>query len=99
MVVCDNPYIQAVTIRKQGCQIDCLIQTKMNSLVICEFKLSRRELNSSILSELKEKAGALSVPRGFGKAIALFHISGVPAKVAESSELYRIVDLRDWLEV
>jgi hypothetical protein len=95
IVVRDNPYIQVATGRRRGCQIDYLIQTKMNSLILCEFKFSKNELSSSVLGALKEKADALSAPRGFGKAIALFHIGGVSAKVEESPLLYRIVDLRD----
>ncbi|MBF8263847.1 MAG: ATPase [Parachlamydiales bacterium] len=97
-VIRDNPFIQTATSRKKGCQIDYLIQLKMNSLMICEFKFSKNELSSSIIAELKEKYETLSIPRGFGKAISLFHIGGVSSKVEESSFLYRVVDLRDLLE-
>ena len=96
-IICDNPFIQTSTTKKKGCQIDYLIQTKMNSLIICEFKFSKNELSSSILQELKEKSDTLAIPRGFGKALALFHIGGVSAKVEESPLLYRVVDLRDLL--
>lgn len=97
MIMRDNPFIQSSTTRQKGCQIDYLIQTKMNNLILCEFKFSRNELSSSILSELKEKCEALSVPRGLGKTVALFHIGGVSSKVEESPLLYRVVDLRDLL--
>lgn len=97
IIICDNPFLQTSTTRRKGCQIDYLIQTKMNSLIICEFKFSKNELSSSILSELKGKAEILSIPRGFGKSIALFHIGGVSPKVEESPLLYRVVDLRDLL--
>lgn len=93
----DNPYVQTPTTRRKGCQIDYIIQTKMNTIIICEFKLSKNELSSSILDELKEKADLLQVPKGFGKVIALFHIGGASAKVEESSLLYRVVDLREYL--
>ncbi len=98
LIVCDNPFIQTATSKRKGCQIDYLIQTKMNSLIICEFKFSKNELNSSILKELKEKSESLSIPRGFGKAIALFHIGGVSPKVEESPLLYRVIDLRTLLD-
>jgi AAA+ ATPase superfamily predicted ATPase len=97
LVICDNPFVQTPTTRRKGCQIDYLIQTKMNSLILCEFKFSKNELSSSVLQELKEKSAALSTPRGFGKAVALFHISGVSLKVEESPLLYRVIDLRDFL--
>lgn len=97
VVICDNPYIQTASSRNKGCQIDYLIQTKMNNLIICEFKFSKNEIGTSILSELKEKSESLSVPRGYGKAIALFHISGVSAAVEESPLFYKIVDISDTL--
>lgn len=97
IIIRDNPFVQTPTTRKHGCQIDYLIQTKMNTLIICEFKFSKNELSSSILTELKEKSEALSIPRGFGRALALFHIGGVSAKVEESPLLYRVIDLRDLL--
>ncbi len=98
LVICDNPFVQSPTTRKKGCQIDYLIQTRMNTLFLCEFKFSKNELSASVLNEVKEKRDALSIPRGFGIACALFHIGGVSAKIEESPLLYRIVDLRDWLE-
>lgn len=97
-VTCDNPFFQQPTTRKRGCQIDYLVQTKTNSLIICEFKFSKRELSSSVLSELKTKRDALVVPRGFGKAVALFHIGGVPETIEESPLFYRVIDLRDFFE-
>lgn len=89
--------MQKPTGRKKGCQIDYLIQTKLNSVIICEFKFRKEELTSSIIKEMQEKCDALSTPKGFGKAPALFHIGGVSPKVEESNYFYRIVDLRELL--
>lgn len=94
----DNPFMQKPTTRKKGCQIDYLIQLITNSVIICEFKFSRNEVSSSVLKDLQEKCDALSLPRGFGKAVALFHISGVSPKIETSNLLYRIVNLRELLE-
>jgi AAA+ ATPase superfamily predicted ATPase len=98
LVVRDNPFFQTATTRRHGCQIDYLIQTKMNNLIICEFKFSKNELNSSIIAEVEKKCEKLIAPKGFAKVAALFHIGGVSTKVAESPFFYRIVDLRDVLE-
>lgn len=97
-VIRDNPLVQKPTLRKKGCQIDYLIQTKTNSLIICEFKFSKNELPASCLDELERKRDALSTPKGFGKALALFHISGVPSRIEESERLYKVIDLRDWFD-
>ncbi|MBS0621895.1 MAG: AAA family ATPase [Verrucomicrobia bacterium] len=99
IVLCDNPFLQTPTTRRRGCQIDYLIQTQMNTLILCEFKFSKNELRSSILKELQEKKETLSVPRGFGKALALFHLGGVSPSIEESPLLYRVIDLREALEV
>jgi hypothetical protein len=98
-VVRDNPFFQASTTRKKGCQIDYLIQTRLNSLILCEFKLRKNELNSSIIKEMQEKCKALSVPKGFGIAPALFHIGGVSPAVEDSQFFYRLVDLREALAI
>jgi AAA+ ATPase superfamily predicted ATPase len=97
-LVCDNPFIQTPTTRRRGCQVDYLIQMRTNSLILCEFKFSKNELSASILNELKAKRDTLSVPRGFGKSLALFHIGGVSPKIEESPLLYRVIDLREVLE-
>ena len=95
IVICDNPYIQKKNSRQKGCQIDYLIQTKLNTLFLCEFKFKRHELPPSIIQEMKVKCNTLSVPRGLGTVPVLFHIGGISQKVEESSFFYRIVDLRD----
>ena len=97
-IVCDNPYMQSSTGRKKGCQIDYLIQTRFNSLLLCEFKFQRGELDSSITQEMQAKCAALHVPKGYGKAVALFHLGGVAPDVAMSPFFYRVLDLRFLLE-
>lgn len=98
IVICDNPYVQKKTSRQKGCQIDYLIQTRLNTLIICEFKFKRSELSPLVIQEMEKKCNALSVPRGFGKAPVLFHIGGVSQKVEESQFFYRIIDLKDMFE-
>lgn len=97
-VVRSGPYRQTRTTTQAGCQIDYLIQTKTNSLFICEFKFKRREISSDIIGEMQEKLSRLKTPKGFAKIAVLFHLSGVSASVATSPYFYRIVDLVDFLE-
>ena len=98
-VVCDNPFWQQPTDRKKGCQVDYLIQMKFQSVIVVEFKFRRNELSSSVITEIKEKCDALSVPRGFGKVPALFHVGGVSPKVEESTFFYKVIDLRVLLDL
>jgi AAA+ ATPase superfamily predicted ATPase len=97
-IVRSGPYRQTKTTTQQGCQIDYLIQTKTNGLFICEFKFKRREINSDIINECREKISRLKAPKGFARVPVLFHLSGVAASVGISSYFYRIVDIVDFLE-
>lgn len=97
-IVRNGPYRQTKTTTQQGCQIDYLIQTKTNSLFICEFKFKKREISSEIISDMQKKIAALKAPKGFAKVPVLFHLSGVSDVVATSSYFYRIIDIVDFLE-
>ncbi len=98
-IVADNPYIQHPTTRNRGCQVDYLIQTHMNNLFVSEFKFKRREIGSEILGEMKDKLDRLVIPHGFGLCPVLFHLSGVTDSVQEKRFFYRIIDIRDFLEI
>jgi AAA+ ATPase superfamily predicted ATPase len=97
-IVRQGPYRQTKTTTQQGCQIDYLVQTKTNSLFICEFKFKRREISGEIISEMQEKISRLKTPKGFAKVAVLFHLSGVASSVATSPYFYRIIDIVDFLE-
>jgi hypothetical protein len=97
-IVRSGPYRQTKTTNQQGCQIDYLVQTKTNSLFICEFKFKKREINSDIIAEMQDKISRLKTPKGFAKVAALYHLSGVAPTVAISPYFYRIVDIVDFLE-
>jgi AAA+ ATPase superfamily predicted ATPase len=97
-IVCQGPYRQTRTTTQQGCQIDYLVQTKTNSLFICEFNFKKREINSDIITEMQEKISRLKTPKGFAKVAVLFHLSGVASSVATNPYFYRIVDIADFLE-
>jgi len=94
----DNPYIQKSTKKHKGCQIDYLIQTYTNTLFICEFKIKRHQISPEIMDEMKEKIKRLDIPRGFGKAPVLVHMSDLAESIEESRYFYKTIDLRDWLE-
>lgn len=97
-IVRSGPYRQTKTTTQQGCQIDYLVQTKTNTLFVCEFKFKRREISSDIITEMQDKISRLKVPKGFAKVAVLFHVSGVAPLVATNPYFYRIVDIVDFLE-
>ena len=97
-IIADNPYVQRKTKTLKGCQIDYLIQTQSNMLIICEFKFNKRSLGAEIVDEMKEKVARLSAPRGFAKVPVLVHMGDVSEFLLEQRYFHRIIDLRDWLK-
>jgi AAA+ ATPase superfamily predicted ATPase len=97
-IVRSGPYRQTKTATQQGCQIDYLIQTKTNSLLVCEFKFKKRKISGEIISEMQDKISRLKTTKGFAKVAVLFHLSGVASSVAINPYFYRIVDIVDFLE-
>jgi hypothetical protein len=69
-IVSDNPYFQRKTEKQKGCQIDYLIQTRYNTLFVCEIKFSKNEFDISIINEMKEKLSRAYPSTGF--VVSLF---------------------------
>ena len=47
--------------RHKGCQIDYLIQTKYNSLDLCEIKFSKGKIGMDVVKEVQEKILRLGI--------------------------------------
>ena len=94
-IVTDNPYIQQATSRVKGCQIDYLIQTRSNTLFICEIKMRRQEVGTEVIDEMKAKINALSLPKGFGISPVLFHLGPLSRALAESKYFFRTIDISE----
>ena len=95
--VFDNPYFQTQSVKYKGCQIDYLIQTRTNTVYVCEFKFRRKELDVEIIEEVREKIDRITLPKGFAAVPVLFHIGGVSDRVLDNRFFYRIIDLTDLL--
>lgn len=96
-IVRDNPYIQRQTKQHKGCQIDYLIQTKSNNLILCEFKFQTSNITTSIIDEMVQKVKRLSVPRGFGVSSVLIHMGPVSESVYLKDYFLKIVDVEELL--
>ena len=64
-VTYDNPFFQRHTQSQAGCQIDYLIQTRFNTLYVCEVKFSTKPIGAQVIKEVKEKIENLSHPKTF----------------------------------
>ena len=58
-VISASPYFQRATLRRKGCQVDLLIQTR-HSIWVCEIKCCRK-IGMEIIHEMKKKVQALKV--------------------------------------
>ena len=87
-----GPFFQRATKRQKGCQIDLMIQTKHNTLYVCEIKFSTSEVKSSCVEEMEKKIENLSAPKGFSIRPVLIHVNGVSQAVKESGIFNDIVD-------
>jgi AAA+ ATPase superfamily predicted ATPase len=88
----DNPYFQRATKAKPGVQIDYLIQTRFNTLYLCEIKFHRDPIGLEIIEEMEKKIKALQLPRGFSVRPVLIHVNGVKDNVAEREFFSHILD-------
>lgn len=96
-IVMAGPFFQRATKRNKGCQIDLLIQTRYNTLYVCEIKFSMSEIRSSVIEETKEKIKHLSCPRGYSIRPILIHVNGVCHGIKESELFTHIVDFSEFL--
>lgn len=92
-IVIDNPYIQHPSQRIKGCQIDYLIQTRSNTLFICEIKMRRKELGLEVIESLKTKIDLLSTPKGLGISPVLLHLGPISDALLDSRYFFRIIDI------
>lgn len=97
-MIWDNPVFQRKTSKQAGCQVDYLIQTKYNTLYLCEIKFSLSVIPYSIIEEVQEKIKRLSKPKGFSVRPVLIHVNGVSPQVIEADYFSKILDFNDFLK-
>lgn len=94
----DNPYFQRATKKRAGVQIDYLIQTRFNTLYVCEMKFCRDRIGLEIVEEMRQKIKALSCPRGYSVRPVLIHVNGVTEQLEEQDFFSHIIDFSKLLE-
>ncbi|MBF0359368.1 MAG: ATPase [Oligoflexia bacterium] len=97
-VICASPYFQRKTSRQSGCQIDYMIQTKHDTIYICEIKFSRQMISKEIVTEIKEKISKLNLPKFISRRPILIHVNGVKEEVLDSDYFSKIIDFSSFLD-
>jgi AAA+ ATPase superfamily predicted ATPase len=95
-VVIDNPFFQRKTSRHPGCQVDYLIQTRWNSLFICEIKFAKKNIKKTIIKQVQDKIDALNIPKGYSCLPVLIHVNGVDESVIDAGFFTEIIDATDF---
>lgn len=97
-IITDNPYFQRTQLRKKGCQIDYLIQTKTNVLYACEIKFSKDTIMQEVIEQMQEKIKRFYLPRGFSIMPVLIHVNGVTESVIDAQYFSHIIDFSQLLQ-
>ncbi len=97
-IMADGIYYQRETKKQPGCQIDYLIQTRTNTLFVCEIKFSQQELKTAVIHEVKDKIKKLAVPKNFVCVPVLIHVNGVSNEMNDANYFFEIIDFSAFLE-
>lgn len=96
-ILSNGPYFQTKTKTREGCQIDYLIQTKFDTLYLCEIKFSKKELGVEVIAEVREKVRRLVRPPGISIRPVLIHVNGVSDELQAQEYFAHIVDFAELL--
>ncbi|MGD9152702.1 MAG: ATP-binding protein [Gammaproteobacteria bacterium] len=96
-IIYENPFFQMKTTRQKGCQIDYLIQTRFDTLYVCEIKFSKNLVGVEVISEVKEKIKKLKKPRSTSCRAVLIHTNGVTDDVLDTGYFVKIIDFSQLL--
>jgi uncharacterized protein len=98
-IISENPFYQTRTTKQPGCQIDYMIETRFNTLYICEIKFSKNPIGPEVINEVQNKIDHMSRPKGFSCRPVLIHVNGVSDDIIDSSYFASIVDVGDYLRL
>ena len=88
-----DPFSRLQLRRQAGCQIDYMVQTRFNTLYICEVKFTKNPIGPRVIEEMEEKTKRLKVPKRFSIRPVLIHVNGVEDSVLDQGTLIRLSTL------
>ena len=96
-VVYDNPDFRSATKKMPGVQVDYLIQTRFNTLYVCEVKFSQNRLGVKVINDVRDRIERLRPPRGYSVRPVLNHASSITPALAEAEFFASIIDFKSFL--
>lgn len=94
-IICDNPFFQRKTNRQDGCQIDYLIQTRHDTLYVCEIKYTGNLIRKDIIQEVNEKINKLKAPKHFSIRPVLIYSGQLHDDVIDADYFSQVVNLEE----
>lgn len=98
IVMNEGPFFQRKTRAHAGCQIDYMIQTKLNELYVGEIKFFKKEIGPKVIEESKQKIKRLKRPKNFSIRPFLIHVNGISEQLEEAQYFTHIIDLATLLQ-
>lgn len=95
-IVSDNPFFQRKTSKQSALQIDYLIQTRFNTLYVCEIKFSRKVIRSEVIDEVKLKIKNLKKPRNFSCIPILIHFGELSESLEDANYFAKIINFENY---
>jgi uncharacterized protein len=75
-----------------------MIQTRFNTLYVCEVKFSKKPIGPRVAEEVQEKIKRLKIPKSFSIRPVLIHVNGVEDSVLDRGYFDKIIDFSQLLE-
>lgn len=94
----DGPFFQNPTTKQPGCQIDYMVQTRFDTLFLCEIKFSKKPIDRKVIKEMETKRRRLKKPKFCSIRPVLIHVNGVEESVLDEGYFDKIIDFGQLLE-
>lgn len=96
-LIYDNPFFQTKTSKRHGCQIDYLIQTRFDTIYVCEIKFSRHPIHVEVINEVKQKISNMVLPKHVSIRPVLICVNGVTEDLLDERYFANIINFGELL--
>lgn len=95
-IISENPFYQTHTTKQPGCQIDYMIETRFNTLYVCEIKFSKNLIGTEVINQVQQKIKHIVRPKGFSCRPVLIHVNGISDDIIDAHYFASIVNVEDF---
>jgi len=94
-IIQDGPFFQTKTKHRTGLQIDYLIQSRFNTLYLCEIKFRNQPLGTEVINEVSKKLKSLQIPKNFSLRPVLISAGPVSEQVLGERFFDKVISVED----